>query len=464
MGSFSEEFEELKKVSDLMYRKFNDRLGMKLGVERPVSHMLDFALLKACEAVNAYCPKQGSKHSRGMVSFVNSVMYKDYKGSLTEEQILAYKDKLFIPQPGMLQYWAESNNFDRIEKNGSSLDKDDVAGKYVLTYYPPFASSWVVRNTDNIEDVTNKHWYSHAKSSLYDENGNAVQSSNPEAFYNDNAHDATVYAPYDSVSYAIDYKKFGLSKKDIEDGLAYVGVGINVMEPKIQETLHGLSDCNLSRDDIIYLWKNKVDFSNSDNLDKIKNHMQKGGNKDGILKIKGLSINKSNDYEYNLQDYSCAIQPTAPILYATSAKIHRENLNDEQANELRESIGLYNIYDEKNYGKVNKNFYDKYSSHVEIESSKEMMDYFIMNPLVPNFAKSLLMVGMGAINYDETIVKGVKNSSEYIKALVEDNWEAYNKAVDAIDECIKKRGENLVKSDGVKKIVSNVTAFLDMDR
>lgn len=403
---FLKKVEELKDVSSALNKKFNDRVGVRSGLNRGYSHMLDFAMLEACEAINEYSPKQGEKYSDEVVSLVNFVM-NDYKGKLTEKQILSNRDKPFMPQPGMLQYWAESNKFRRIKKNGSSLNNGDVAGKFVLTYYVPFANTWAIRSSDDISDETNKHWYSHAKSSLYDDKGKAIQSSNPEAFYNDNIHDGTVYAPFDSVSYEIDYKRFGLSRKDIEDGLAYLNEGINIMDPEIQNMIHGMGDCGLSRDDIIKLWQNKIDFSNNDNLTLIKNHMQKGGNKDDILKIKGLSMNQDNGYKYNLQDYSCAIQPTAPILYATSAKIYRENLTDEQANDLREKIGLYNIYDEKNYRKINKAFYDKYSSHVREEALKEIMDFFIMSPKVSPFMETVLIAGRDAIEFRENVKKEI---------------------------------------------------------
>ena len=250
-----------------------------------------------------------------------------------------------MPQPGMLDYWSCGKGFEVIKNNGEKLKKEDVAGKFVLTYYKPFADSWIERDTDDIVDLTNKHWYSHTKSALYDKDGNPIKSSNAEAFYNDDVHDATVYVPHDSVSYVIDYEALGLDREDIEDGLFYQNVGMNVMDPNLQQVVFRLKESNLSRDQIISLWQDKVDFSNSDNIDAIVNKMKEP---EGWSEVKKLNLAKteSNKYYYNIQDYSCAIQATAPVLYATSAKIKKEGFDEAQADVLRKHVGLYNIYDE----------------------------------------------------------------------------------------------------------------------
>ena len=319
--------------------------------------------LLASSAINRFAPSQDSPQIVQSLTndMVNMVM-TDYNGTLQNNQILASMDKEFLPQPSMLAHWAESKGFQKIEAHDNTLSQQDIADKYVLTYYPPAAKSWAKRTGDDVSDTTNKHWYSHTKSALYDSAGQPVGSSNPEAFYNDSAHDAAVYVPEDSVSYAIDYKKLGLQKDDIAEGFKLQNEGMNIMDPKIQESVFRLKDAGLSSDDVVKLWRANADITNEENLNKIENTLKNGKNKDDIFALDYVESN--NEYHYNLQDKSCAIQPTAPVLYATSARIKRENLNAEQADKLRKDIGLYNIYDEKNYGEINKKFYGDYESEV----------------------------------------------------------------------------------------------------
>lgn len=288
------------------------------------------ATLVVSSIINDYAPTQNSPEIVGdATTLLVNVVMSDYKGGLEKEQILAKNDdKIFLPQPAMLAHWSEDKKFKQLKPNGNKLSPEDVAGKYVLTYYPPVAQSWAKRTTENIADTSNKHWYSHCKSTIYDDHGKPVASVNPEAAYNDVVHDATVYVPEDSYSYVIDYKSLGLSKEDITEGFKLQSQGINVMSPDVQKAVFELKAGGKNTDEIIALLK------------------------------------KDNKYHYNLQDNSCAIQPTAPVLYATAAKISREKLNETEASELRKKVGLYNIYDEQKYGKINEEFYDRYKKQV----------------------------------------------------------------------------------------------------
>ena len=288
------------------------------------------ATLVVSSLINDYAPTQNSPEIVGdATTLLVNVVMSDYKGGLEKEQILAKNDdKIFLPQPAMLAHWSEDKKFKQLKPNGNKLSPEDVAGKYVLTYYPPVAQSWAKRTTENIADTSNKHWYSHCKSTIYDDHGKPVASVNPEAAYNDVVHDATVYVPEDSYSYVIDYKSLGLSKEDITEGFKLQSQGINVMSPDVQKAVFELKAGGKNTDEIIALLK------------------------------------KDNKYHYNLQDNSCAIQPTAPVLFATAAKISREKLNETEASELRKKVGLYNIYDEQKYGKINEEFYDRYKKQV----------------------------------------------------------------------------------------------------
>lgn len=310
--------------------------------------------------INDYAPTQNSSAllSKATTSLVNYVM-SDYNGSLTKEQILSLNDKKpFLPQPPMLAYWAEGKGFEKIQNHKNQLSKEDVAGKYVLTYYPPLARSWTERTTNNIEDTTNKHWYSHCKSSIYDDNGISIASSNPEAAYNDTIHDATVYVPEDSHSYVIDYQSLELDRADIIEGLKLQSEGINIMNPDIQKSIFRLKTAGLKTDDIMTLWKQNTDITNQNNIAAIEDFMHLGYKK---TELNTLDLAKSNNrYRYNLQDNSCAIQPTAPVLYASEAKIYREDMTAEQAGHFRSKIGLYNIHNTQDYEKINEKFYKDY--------------------------------------------------------------------------------------------------------
>ena len=325
----------------------------------------------AAKIINSIAPSQDRKTMGEAVTKVINVMMTDYNGTIPMNQVLSGMDKDFLPQPGMLAHWAETKESQEItnmvdaptkeDANGKKLRQEDVAGKYVLTYYTPLAQSWAQRTTDEIADTSNKHWYSHCKSTVYDDNGQPIATSNPELKYNDTEHDATVYVPADSKSYIIDYEGMGLSKEDIHEGFLYQSEGMNIMDPSMQNAVFRLKNAGLNQEEIINLWtKGSVNFADTQNIEKIEQHLKQGHGKGELI---SLDLSKSdNSYKYNLQDRSCAICPTAPVLYATAAKISRDNLNEEQADALRQSIGLHNIYDIENYGQINKAFYDGYES------------------------------------------------------------------------------------------------------
>ncbi|MBR1825695.1 MAG: hypothetical protein IJ770_03815 [Alphaproteobacteria bacterium] len=319
--------------------------------------------LLASSLINRFMPHQdGSPIAQTLTNDMTNIVMTDYNDSVQNAQILSAMDKEFLPQPSMLAHWAEAKGFQKIKPHNNAILPQDAADKYILTYYPPAAQSWAKRTGDDLNDTTNKHWYSHTKSSLYDSDGNPIGSSNPELLFNDTAHDATVYVPEDSISYAIDYKKLGLRKEDVADGFRMQSEGINIMDPNIQQSIFRLQDAGLNCDDIVRLWRANTDITNAENVSKIENTLKQSNRKEDIFSLD--LIESENAYRYNLQDRSCAIQPTAPLLYATSAKIQQENLNEEQAQKLRQNIGLYNIYDEKNYGNINRDFYAKYEKDV----------------------------------------------------------------------------------------------------
>ncbi|MBQ8481294.1 MAG: hypothetical protein IJ532_02030 [Alphaproteobacteria bacterium] len=354
---------------DWLFNKNEDELAAS-QVENADSINLDLRVkegvtLLVSSLINEYVPTQNSPTliKNATTSIVNYVM-SDYKGGLNETQILAKDgEKLFLPQPAMLAHWAESKGFKQLPNNENKLSAEDVSGKYVLTYYPPMTESWAKRTTDNIDDTTNKHWYSHCKSSIYDVSGNPIASANPEAAYNDTIHDATAYVPEDSYSYVIDYQKLGLNRADIVEGFELQSAGINIMHPDIQKSVFRLKEAGMETDDIVALWNNKIDISNNKNINEIEKQLRDGKSK-FALNTGNLVKSENNEYRYNLQDNSCAIQPTAPILYASEAKIRRESMTAEQADNFRNSIGLYNIHNPADYGKINKKFYDDYKNNV----------------------------------------------------------------------------------------------------
>ena len=369
--------------------------------------------------INDFVPTQESPAIIGdATTYLVNLVMSDYRGNLKKEQILAGNDnKPFLPQPAMLAHWAESKGFEQVSNNGNKLSTDDVAGKYVLTYYPPLAQSWAKRTTENIEDTTNKHWYSHCKSSIYDDNGNPVASANPEAAYNDTTHDATVYVPEDSYSYVIDYQKLGLDRADIVEGFKLQSEGINIMNPDIQKSVFRLKEAGMDTDDIVALWQQNTDISKKENIDAIENHLRNGNSKADLHKLN--LIKSDNQYRYNLQDNSCAIQPTAPILYASEAKIHRENMSKEQAQEFRKGIGLYNIHNPRDYGEINEKFYDNYKETV-----------------FGNFASAI----------KEDVVRLIKETPETLSAL-KDNLSGAVKWMGAKTMQWAPRAMEMVKSD-----------------
>ena len=337
----------------------------------------------AADVIHKFAPKQDSNEIvRNATVYLVNVLLTDYKGTLDDEHILAGPEKAFLPQPAMLSYWAEKQGFKKIDNEGKDhLDPSLIANKYVLTYYPPFANSWAKRTTDNLDDVTNKHWYSHAKAALYNSDRSLLALSDAEAFYNDTKHDATVYVPEDSKSYVIDYSKFGLDRKDIIEGFKFQTEGIDISRPNVQQALLKLRDLGFSQENILSLWHNQINITDKNNLQIIENNLANGRSKEEILTLKLAKTD--NNYHYNLQDNNCVIQPTAPLLYAVESKIHRQNMSEKQADALRSDVGLFNVYDEKNYGQINKKFYADYKSTVMkncAEALMEVKDHILSEP------------------------------------------------------------------------------------
>ena len=402
----------------------------------------------AADIIHKFAPKQDSNEvARKATTYLANILLTDYKGSLDNELILARPEKAFLPQPAMLSYWAEKQGFEKIDNEGKDrLDPSSIADKYVLTYYPPFANSWAKRTTDNLDDVSNKHWYSHAKASLYDSDRSLLALSDAEAFYNDTKHDATVYVPEDSKSYAIDYSKFGLDRKDVIEGFKFQTEGINISRPNVQQALFKLRDFGFSQENILSLWRNQVDITDKNNLQIIENNLTHGRTKEEILTLKFAKTD--NSYHYNLQDNNCVIQPTAPLLYAVESKIHRQNMGEKQAEELRSNVGLFNVYDEKNYGQINKNFYTGYESTVMkncTEALREVKEHILSEPkkTVDNLikigawsnAKVLLWMPQALdIAYNrakqttQSVVKGVSHKAAGLKNILMGN---YQKKVEA---------------------------------
>ncbi len=362
-------------------------------------------VMVASRGLHKVLPQQdGNEKAVAVTDVAVNSMMSDYNGDLSMERVLSSKDSPFMPLPAMLGAWSENHGFSEIEYEGTSLNKEDVKGKYVLTYYETLAPSWLGRTTDDIADTSNKHFYSHCKSSIYDENGSPLYTSNPELEFNDAEHDATVYVPEDSRSFVIDYEKLGLKREDIEDGFAYQSEGINVMHPDVQQAIFRMNKANLSREDIISLWKSDVVLTDSENLSKIEEYLLKGGDKSKISELDLVKNAEGNKYRYNLQDYSCAIQPTAPVLYATSAKIDREGMDEKQADAFRKEVGLYNIYDEENYGEINTSFNKKYGKGVWSDIKQDSKEFW--NNLKENPQET--MRGLSSNIYHTAVAAGVK--------------------------------------------------------
>ena len=377
MGWFDnlkQKFKQRREENDAKWAELQQEHASKIDDDF-LDSSRDAATMVLAKGINKVFPKQNSSEAvRDVYDIGINAMMPDYNGNIDMDNVLSNRDNNFLPQPMMLKYWSETKGFSELKNEGAKLDKEDLKGKYVLTYYPTFATSWLERTTDNMEDTTNKNFYSHCKSSIYDEDGNPLYTANPHPWYNDAAYDATVYVPEDSYSYVIDYEKLGLKKEDIEDAFAYLSEGINVMDPDMQQAMFRLNAANLSRDDIIALWKNDVVLTDADNLSKIEKYLSEGGDKSNIEDLDLAKNEKGNMYHYNLQDYSCAIQPTSPILYATSAKINREGLDEKQADALRKEIGLYNIYDEEHYGEINSSFYEAARKSVREDVKRDIRE------------------------------------------------------------------------------------------
>ena len=373
------------------------------------------AAMYASRVLHNVLPRQdGNEKAVAVADIAVNSMMSDYNGDLSMDKVLSSRDNPFLSLPAMLRHWSEKNGFEEVEYEGTALNKEDVKGKYVVTYYEPFAVSWLGRTDDNLTDESNRNFYSHCKSSIYDENGNPLFTSNPDPYINDSGHDATVYVPEDSHTFVIDYDKLGLKREDIEDGFAYLSEGINVMHPDVQQAIFRMNKANLYREDIISLWKNDIVLTDAENLSKIEEHLLNGGDKSKLSELDLVKNEEGNMYRYNLQDYSCAIQPTAPVLYATSAKIDREGMGEEQADAFRKSVGLYNIYDEENYGEINTLFEEEYEKDLKEEMKQDWKDAWkkfrenpqeTMQDLSSNIYHTAVAAGVKTVRDTPTVIK-----------------------------------------------------------
>ena len=415
------ESNDLKKGMEIDTQKQKEYMSIRDNYDR-LRDLGEGLSVDIADLIKELFPKQSDGEQKKYITMAiaNAGMsYYHANGQpLEEDQVLANREKDFLPQPGMLAFWAEEKKFETIdpifdETTGQwHLDENDVKGKMVLTYYPPFAKSWLDRNPNegNKDYGSNRHWYSHCKSSLYAENGDCIGCINPETTYNAFNNDAKTYVPYDSVSYVINYQDLDLDPEDIKDGFYFQQLGINTMDPTVQEMIFTLKENGLTNDDIARIWsKNKIDFTNPENLNTINKRLDElkkecPGNsakekEEFLNKVKEeFEINvmelstAENEYNYNLQDYSCAIRPTAPIIYATAAKINRKpGIKNEEIHGILRDIGLYNIYDDryknleidnKNIN-LNKEFYNKYKESVYgklADEVKVMAEEFWKNP------------------------------------------------------------------------------------
>ena len=387
----------------------------------------DAATMVLAKGINELFPKQSDNTViRDIYDVGINAMMPDYGGNLDMSTVLSSKDNSFLAQPLFSKQWSEAKRFDLVKPEENKLKVEDVKGKYILTYYPTFATSWLGRTTDNMDDTTNKNFYSHCKSSLYKEDGTPLHTINPHPWYNDKDFDATVYVPEDSFSYVINYEDLGLKREDIEDAFAYASEGINVMDPTVQDAIFRLNASNISRDEIIALWKDDVIITDSSNILELENR--------GDLKLSDLNLAKNpkgNKLHYNLQDYSCAIQPLSPILYATSVKIKRDGLDEKQADVFRKEIGLFNIHDVENYKEINSFFYESARNNVKKELKqdiKETYNSFIENPLemVKDIGSNLYHTQMAIA------IKTVRDTSDVLDIFGE-------KVSEKFDNKVKKR-------------------------
>ncbi len=356
----------------------------------------EYMIFAGCDVLKRHLPDRNDNSllSEATVFATNTFMPM-YKGTLNKENVLPSKDMPFIQAPSMLSYWAQKQNCPVIHsrnelQNGNSM---------VLTYYTPLAKSFFENGSENIWDDNNKHFYSHCKADYISGEDEKIVI-NPELTYNSPVHNGfddslaivssnsderlniSGYRPEDAIIYEVDYEKLGFSKEDIITNALYVNADINMLIPEIQNTIFTLEDAGYTPKEIIDLYRKNIDFTSSENLDK-------------LVKDKNCNIDElkksDNSYKYNLTDYNCAVKPVSPIILANERKIRNEGMSEEQADKCRRDLGLPNIYDQKRYGKLNSDFYNDYINYIETnyreQYQKDLANRVNISRYFPDFIK-----------------------------------------------------------------------------
>ncbi len=327
----------------------------------------EYSNLIMCKGMKDFIPsiEDGNDIAKGATVGLVNIAMSQYNGQFTEEQILPSDKMPFVQSPSMLNYWAKSKGCRVIDNESAS---DDCM---VLTYYTPLAKSFLENTSTSMYDDNNRHFYSHCKSEVTTENGKIV--INPELQYNSLTHsglgdtssviaangsdvfDVSGYRPEDTIVYEIDYQALGLSKEDVEASSLYVNADINILDPKIQNSIFRLEDAGYTPHEIVELYRKDIDLTYSENIDTLTTN--KDCNLDNLQK-------KDNSYRYNLTNYNCAVKPVAPLVFANERKIRRQGLDNEQANQARVELGLPNIYDPERYARINNGFYRDFEASI----------------------------------------------------------------------------------------------------
>lgn len=330
-----------------------------------------------CKAMKDYLPSIEDNNATAKkitIDAINIAM-PEYEGNFTEEQILPSDKMPFVQSPCMLSYWAKSKGCNIIKGDDKNISDDCM----ILTYYTPLAKSFLQNTSNSIYDDNSKHFYSHCKSEVTTENGKIV--INPELKYNSPSHtdlgevsrvvapsgdisfDTSGYKPEDAIVYEIDYQALGLSKKDVETSALYLNADINILDPKIQNSIFRLDDVGYTPNEIIELYRQNIDLKCGENIDALV--ASKDCNLDNLKKA-------DNSYRYNLTDYNCAVKPLAPLIFANECKIRSLGLDNEQANQARVDLGLPNIYDRERYASINNVFYRDFETYIINNFEKQL--------------------------------------------------------------------------------------------
>ena len=347
------------------------------GMQLPLAYR-EYAAFGLCQGLELLPDRAYHGWESDLATSAVNLGMPAYNGEIRQEQILPSGKMPFVQSPTMLSYWAQTKNCPVLNGDYGNRKKSD---SMVLTYYTPLAQTFLENGSESTYDNNNKHFYSHCKSE-FTSSDNSLIVINPELTYNSPVHsstgaDAAVvspsasnagtisgYRPQDAIVYEIDYEKLGLSKEDVETSALYVNADINVLDPQIQRSIFALEEAGYSTDEIIQLYQNDVDFRCNENIEKLT--ADRDCNIDNLVKA-------DNSYKYNLTDYNCAVKPVAPLVFANERRIHRDNMNEEQANKCREELGLPNIYDQERYGKLNKDFYNDYVRYIKRNRDRQAM-------------------------------------------------------------------------------------------